>query len=78
MNQSRLGSLIESILNTASGFLLSFLAWRFVVVPLLALPVDNVQNLQITSFFTILSVARSYVWRRYFNGRIRQQIVSLH
>mgnify|MGYP003410987717 CR=1 FL=1 len=78
MNQSRLGSLIESILNTASGFVLSFAAWRLVVVPLLGLPVDNVQNLQITAFFTVLSVARSYLWRRYFNGRLGKQIVSFH
>jgi len=68
--QSRLESLLESSLNTASGFAVSFAAWRWVVVPLLGLPVDNAQNLIITGFFTVLSVARSYLWRRYFNGRL--------
>lgn len=76
MNQSRLGSLIEACLNTASGFVLSFLAWQWIIVPLAGLPVDNLMNLQITAFFTVLSVARSYVWRRFFNARLHLAVTK--
>src|SRR5438105_5064127 len=64
--QSRRHSLLESSLNTASGFLLSFLA-TFVVYPLVGIRTSAVQNLWTVIAFTVISVLRSYVWRRVFN-----------
>ena len=36
------------------------------------LPLNVTQNMQIVLFFTVLSVARSYVLRRVFNRRIKR------
>jgi hypothetical protein len=66
--QTKKESFIESALNIGSGFLVSLAVWTFVVVPLWALPVTMGENLQITMLFTVVSVVRSYVWRRIFNN----------
>jgi hypothetical protein len=74
VKQTRLESFVESCLNTATGFLVSLTFWTFVVVPVWHLPVTMHQNLVITFWFTVLSVARSYVWRRFFNARIHRAV----
>ena len=66
--QSRTQSLIEATINVASGFLVSLAVWSWVVVPVWNLPVTMAENLQITMLFTVVSVARSYIWRRIFNA----------
>lgn len=75
--QSKAASFIEACFNTASGFIVSLLFWTFVVVPVWNLPVTMSQNLAITGCFTVLSVARSYIWRRLFNREIPQRIVEM-
>jgi len=64
--QSKQRSLIESSLNTASGLIISMLTWRFVIVPLFDIVHSFKQNLSITIIFTVISIVRSYVWRRVF------------
>ena len=70
MNQTRTASLIEACMNTAIGFVIS-LVLTAVVLPAYCHPVTFGQNLQITAIFTLASIARSYVLRRWFNARIR-------
>jgi membrane protein implicated in regulation of membrane protease activity len=65
--QSRVGSLVEQILNIGSGFFLSLLIWSFVIVPVWDLDVSMGDNLTITGIFTVVSVVRGYLWRRFFN-----------
>lgn len=65
--QSRVGSLMEQILNIGSGFFLSLLLWSFVIVPVWELDVSMGDNLTITGVFTVVSVVRGYLWRRLFN-----------
>ncbi|MBT2325534.1 hypothetical protein J7E62_24680 [Variovorax paradoxus] len=65
--QSKRGSLLETLFGTASGFVISLLVWEFVVKPLWKLDTSFVENLSITMLFTVVSVARSYVVRRFFN-----------
>lgn len=72
--QSRLESLIESSINIASGFVVSLVFWTFVVVPVWHLPVTFTQNLEITGWFTVLAVARSYLWRRFFNADLHRAV----
>jgi NhaP-type Na+/H+ or K+/H+ antiporter len=67
--QTRLGSLTESVLNVASGFVLAFVVWQFIAAPLFGYEVTLLDNLGLTSIFTVFSVARSYLWRRFFNWR---------
>jgi membrane protein implicated in regulation of membrane protease activity len=66
--QSRTSSLIEACLNTASGFILSFVVWHFVAIAY-GIPMSFDTNLQITGIFTVVSIVRSYLWRRLFNKR---------
>lgn len=70
--QSRLHSFVEAWANTLLGFVLSVAA-GFVIYPLFGYPVTFAQNLGITMCFTIVSVIRSYVVRRYFNAKLRKQ-----
>jgi len=65
--QSRLGSLFEQVSNTAFGFVLSMLTWEFVIKPLWDLPTTHGDNLAITTVFTVISILRGYVVRRFFN-----------
>ena len=64
--QKLLHSFIEAIANTASGFILSMLAVQF-IFPVVGVTMDLRQNFMATGIMTIVSVARSYAWRRIFN-----------
>ena len=66
MNQSRSHSLLEASLNTASGFLLSMLSVQF-VFPMIGVRMDIGQNVAATVIMTVVSLARSYFWRRLFS-----------
>lgn len=64
--QTRLQSLIETISSIFVGFFLAmglqvFLAWAYSV------PMSLRQNFEWTVWFTILSIARGYAFRRVFN-----------
>lgn len=66
--QSKLGSLVEQVLNTASGFVLSLVIWQ-TIGPLFGYHVTLHDNLYITAIFTVASILRGYLWRRFFNRR---------
>lgn len=66
LSQSKRGSLVEACLNTASGFVVSLIVWHF-VARAYGIPMPLGTNLEITGIFTIVSIARSYLWRRLFN-----------
>jgi hypothetical protein len=68
MSQTRLGSLIEAWANTLFGFLLSIAA-SFIFFPLLGIQSNGWQNIGAVLLFTVLSIARNYIVRRYFDGR---------
>lgn len=76
MNQTRLGSLIEAILNTAFGFVVS-VALSLIVYPLFGHSFTLAQNIGITAIFTVASVARGYVVRRLFNNRLHKAAMRL-
>jgi hypothetical protein len=67
--QSRYESLLESCINIMVGMLVN-LGGQYVIFPVLGIPVSLLQHLWITVFFTGLSLARSYVIRRWFNGML--------
>lgn len=68
MKQSKKQSLVESITNTAVGFLIS-LAATFAIFPLVGIESTGFKNVVITIFFTAISILRGYVIRRYFNKK---------
>lgn len=59
-------SLVEASLNTASGFIVSLIVWRY-VCQWFGIPMPIDRNLEITGIFTVVSIVRSYCWRRLFN-----------
>ena len=71
MNQTKLESFVETCLNTAAGFVISFCAWP-VVAAVFGYPYSVASNLAITLIFTVLSVARGYAIRRWFNAGLHK------
>mgnify|MGYP003645157172 FL=1 len=76
MNQSKVESFIEVCMNTVLSFAVSYTAWPFVAA-LYGIPYVTTQALGITAIFTVLSIARGYVVRRWFNNGIHQASKSL-
>lgn len=76
MNQTRLGSLIEAVLNTGIGLAINLVAQR-VVFPLFGFDPPFATNLAIAAIFTVISIARGYVVRRWFNARLRSAAARL-
>lgn len=69
MTQTKLGSLYEALFNVAIGFTINFIANLF-ILPLVGFHISIGQNFFIGVLYTIVSVARSYVIRRWFNARL--------
>jgi hypothetical protein len=69
MKQSRLDSLMESIVNIIIGLAVSTLANVIFLPIVLGVTPSFSQNVTISVIFTIISLARSYAIRRLFNGR---------
>jgi len=65
--QSKKHSLIEAIINVLSGLLLSIATWKLIITPIFGIEANNSQVVLISLIFTILSILRSYFWRRLFN-----------
>lgn len=66
--QTRKQSLLESFLNVVTGFVV---AWTVTVylLPVYGYEVSTGEAWEITMVFTVVSVIRSYLWRRFFNGQ---------
>ena len=78
MQQTKLDSLVEALLSTFIGFVVSFTA-NLVLMPMLGIPVSLSQNFILTVAFTFVSVARSYLVRRWANkylSQVRAKIVE--
>ncbi len=65
--QTRKGSALEVTLNIGSGFIVAMLTWQLVAAPLFGYEVTLYDNFWLTMIFTVVSVIRSYFWRRLFN-----------
>lgn len=64
--QSRMGSLVETVVSIAIGFVVSVVITA-VVMPWYGHDVTFADNIQITAVFTVASIARGYFVRRWFN-----------
>jgi hypothetical protein len=70
MKQTRIGSLIESFVNIAICYLVALLS-QIVIFPLFEINVPIKTNLWIGAWFTLISLIRSYIIRRFFNYRLK-------
>lgn len=77
MNQTRLSSLIEAGLNVLIGFWISFVA-NLVILPAAGFTALTLEtNLYIGLAYTVVSVVRSYIIRRWFNARLHAAAMRL-
>lgn len=65
--QTKFGSFIEAWANIIVGFTINFFA-NLAVLPLFGLAVTPSKAFGIGVIFTVISLVRSYVLRRWFNG----------
>jgi len=66
MNQTKLGSLIEVSFNILIGFGINFIA-NLWILPMYGFNISGSQAFSMGLVFTVISVARGYIIRRYFN-----------
>jgi membrane protein implicated in regulation of membrane protease activity len=62
------GDVIESMIDVGSGFFLSILI-QITIFPLFDLHPTIFENFQIAIIFTVVSMTRSALWRRFFRRR---------
>lgn len=65
--QTRMGSFVEAWANILVGFTINFIA-NLAVLPLFGFNVTPTDAFGIGVIFTAISLARSYIIRRFFNG----------
>lgn len=69
--QTKLESFIEALINTIIGFGVNFFA-NLVILPLYGFTeLTASSNFQLGILYTGISISRSYILRRYFNGKIK-------
>lgn len=66
--QTKLESFTEAILNTFIGFAIAFIS-QLIFFPIVGIDATLGQNFLLTVFFTLVSIIRTYVVRRYFNKK---------
>ena len=71
MTQTRLGSLIEAIINVVIGFTINFAA-NMLIFPMFGFHITPGANIALGLIYTVISVARSYCVRRWFNARLHR------
>lgn len=70
MTQTRLGSLYEAIINVVIGFSINYCA-NLLIFPLFGFHISPEANFVMGLIYTAISIARSYVIRRWFNARLQ-------
>lgn len=66
MPQSRKHSFLEAALNTFSGFIISYFVAEL-TFSYFNFQTTHKDTFLITCIFTLVSIVRSYIWRRIFN-----------
>lgn len=67
MSQTRLGSFAEAWANIAVGFSINYVA-NLLIFPLFGMHISPGNNFVLGLIYTAISLARSFILRRYFNG----------
>ena len=70
--QTKRQSIIEIITSTAIGYVVSLIS-LYIIFPIFGIVSSTTDNLLITLYFTVISLARGFVVRRYFNKKNNNQ-----
>ena len=73
MPQSKLGSFIEALANVAVGFFIGVLSQHF-IFPFYGIYIPVSTNFELAGWFTVISIARTYLIRRYYNWRVNARL----
>ena len=73
--QTKKQSLIESLTSTTIGIIIGVVL-NLTILPIFGYPVSLSDSLWISVIFTIVSIIRSYVIRRFFNSKERKYDVD--
>jgi len=65
--QTQLGSAVETVVNTVTGFASAFVT-QLVIMPFYGLHISFGQSFSMGLIFTVVSLVRSYFVRRLFNS----------
>jgi hypothetical protein len=65
---SSLNDIVESIIDVGSGFILAVII-QLLIFPLFGLYPSIIDSMGIALIFTVVSMTRSALWRRYFRKR---------
>jgi len=71
MKQSKIGSLVEASLNATIGYVVAVLS-QIVIFPMFGVNIPLSDDLLIGGCFTVISITRSYIIRRWFEGKIHK------
>lgn len=75
--QTHLVSSLEAGANVLSGFLISWMVWMFIAAPLFGYEVRLDTGFAITCLFTVSSLIRAFLWRRFFENDLHKVTVKL-
>ena len=73
--QTKKQSMIESLTSTTIGIIIGIVL-NLTILPIFGYPVSLSDSLWISVIFTIVSIIRSYVIRRFFNSKERKYDVD--
>jgi hypothetical protein len=76
MQQTKLGSLIESVMNTTIGYAIAIVT-QIIIFPIFGIYVPFKTNLWICFWFTVISLVRGYIIRRWFNAKLHKAAQKL-
>lgn len=65
-SQSRIESLLETIVNIGTGMVIAYCTMQFILAPALDIEITYGENVVVTIALTVVSITRSYLWRRFF------------
>lgn len=71
--QTKKQSLLEAFVNIAIGYSVA-IASQLVIFPMFGIDIATEDHLLIGFYFTIISITRTYLVRRYYNFRHRGNI----
>lgn len=76
-SQTRMGSFVEAWVNVFIGFWINFTANMLILPAFGFTSLTLTTNLVIGALYTIISVARSYIIRRWFNAHLHRMAQSI-
>lgn len=67
MSQSRKQSMTEVLVSTAVGYVVALIS-QIIIFPFYGLETHFLQDASMAGIFTVISIIRSYIFRRIFNN----------